>query len=103
MKLKKRDVIEAEKSIDYLSLQLNKSAITDLKTVFFELIEQQMKVIMFAEVREEYAFKTIDPAVLPELKSGPKRSLIVIISTIAGVFLSLFFLVCFFLIRLLIL
>ena len=31
---------------------------------------------MLAEVRPEYVFKTIDPAVVPEEKSKPSRALI---------------------------
>ena len=32
---------------------------------------------MLAEVRQEYVFKTIDPALAPEEKSKPNRALIV--------------------------
>ena len=37
---------------------------------------------MLAEVRQEYVFKTIDPAVAPEEKSGPRRALICILTTL---------------------
>ena len=39
---------------------------------------------MFAEVRDEYVFKTIDPALVPEAKAGPKRVLICVLGTLLG-------------------
>ena len=39
---------------------------------------------MLAEVRQEYVFKTIDPAVVPEEKSKPSRALICVLGVILG-------------------
>ena len=39
---------------------------------------------MLAEVKDEFAFKTIDPAVVPEEKTGPKRALICVLATLLG-------------------
>ena len=84
LKLKARDVAEAERSIKYLTGQLEKTSIADMRSIFYELIEEQTKTIMFAEVRDEYVFKTIDKAVVPELKYKPKRSLICILGGMLG-------------------
>ena len=43
---------------------------------------------MLAQVRPEYVFKTIDPAVVPEEKSEPKRALICVLGTLLGGMLS---------------
>ncbi len=82
--VRKRDVEEAERSIKYLTEQLERTSIAEMHTVFYELIEEQVKTIMFAEARDEYVFKTIDGAVVPELKSRPKRALIVVLGVILG-------------------
>ncbi len=82
LEIKRRDVREAEKSIAYLTQQLEKTSIADMRAVFYELIEEQTKIVMFANVRDEYVFKTIDSAVAPELKHKPRRSLIVMISVV---------------------
>jgi len=84
IEIKARDVAEAEKSIQYLTEQLVKTSVADMKTIFYELIEEQSKIVMFAEVRDEYVFKTIDPAIVPELKSKPKRALIVFFGAMLG-------------------
>jgi uncharacterized protein involved in exopolysaccharide biosynthesis len=39
---------------------------------------------MLAEVQEEFIFKVVDPAVVPELKAGPKRALICVLGTLLG-------------------
>jgi uncharacterized protein involved in exopolysaccharide biosynthesis len=60
-----------------------------MQTVFYQLIEEQTKTIMLAEVSPEYVFQTIDPANFPDEKTKPNRPLIVILGTFFGVMLSL--------------
>lgn len=91
--MKERDVLEAQKSIDFLHKQLEATKIADIRIILYKLIEEQAKTIMFANVREEYAFKTIDPALVPEERSSPKRALIVIIGFVLGFLLSCAFIV----------
>ena len=80
------DVQIAQETIEYLSEQIESTSLTGLQQVFFKLIEEQTKVIVLAEVTDEYLLRTIDPAVSPEKKSKPFRSLIVIIATFLGGF-----------------
>lgn len=87
--VKRRDMLEAKNSIQYLTEQLDKTAISDMRAVFYELIEEQTKIVMFAEVRDEYVFKTIDRAVVPELKAKPKKALICVLGVVFGGMLSL--------------
>jgi uncharacterized protein involved in exopolysaccharide biosynthesis len=86
--LREQDVTEAERSIVYLKQQVEATLLADLQSMFFELIQQQTETIMLAKVRQEYAFKTIDPAVVPEEKSKPKRVLIYVLGTLLGVMLA---------------
>ena len=79
-----QDVDEAERSIEYLKQQVAKTSLADLQTVFFELIQSQTETVMLAEVRPEYIFKTIDPAVVPEEKSKPSRAFICVLGTLLG-------------------
>jgi LPS O-antigen subunit length determinant protein (WzzB/FepE family) len=68
-----------------------------METVFYQLIEEQTKSMMLTQVKAEYVLKTIDPAQVPEEKDGPKRALIVVLSTILGSMLSvLIVLICYF-------
>lgn len=82
--MKERDVAEAHRSTDFLNKQIALTNVADIKAVLYKLIEEQAKTIMFAEVRDEYVFKTIDPALAPEEKAKPKRALICVLGTMLG-------------------
>ncbi len=82
--VKDQDVAEANKSIEYLKQQVANTSLADLQAMFFELIQSQTETVMLAEVRPEYVFKTIDPAVVPEEKSKPSRVLICVLGTLFG-------------------
>ncbi|RCU43308.1 LPS O-antigen length regulator [Corallincola holothuriorum] len=82
--LKTVETDEAKRSIAYLEAQLEKTSVADMQTVFYQLIEEQTKTVMLAEVREEYVFKTVDPAIVPEEKAKPKRALICVLGVMLG-------------------
>jgi uncharacterized protein involved in exopolysaccharide biosynthesis len=82
--MKERDVAEAIKSTAFLESKIQQTNVADIRTILYKLIEEQAKTIMFAEVRDEYVFKTIDPALVPEEKSKPKRALICVLGTMLG-------------------
>jgi uncharacterized protein involved in exopolysaccharide biosynthesis len=82
--VKAQDVDEATKSIEYLTQQIANTSLADLQAMFFELIQSQTETVMLAEVRPEYVFKTIDPAVVPEEKSKPSRALTCVLGTLLG-------------------
>jgi uncharacterized protein involved in exopolysaccharide biosynthesis len=88
--MRKRELNEAERSIDYLNSKIEKTTIADVRSMLFSLIEEQTKTAMLANVRDEYVFKTVDPAVVAERKVGPKRAFIVILSMLVGLMLSAF-------------
>jgi len=86
--MKQRDVLEAIKSTDFLTQQLEQTKIADIRAVLYKLVEEQTKTIMFAKVRDEYVFKTIDAALVPEEKFKPKRALICVLGVLLGGMLS---------------
>ncbi|OHY54788.1 lipopolysaccharide biosynthesis protein [Shewanella algae] len=82
--MKERDVAEANRSTDFLNKQIELTNVADIRAILYKLVEEQAKTIMFAEVRDEYVFKTIDPAFVPEEKAKPKRALICVLGTMLG-------------------
>ncbi len=86
----KEAIQEAESSIGYLYKQLAKTSSVEVEQAIYRLVEAQTKNIMVAHAREEYAFKVIDPAVPPEKKAKPKRSLIVMAGFLIGLMASFF-------------
>ena len=82
--LRGSDVEEAQGSIAFLEQQRTQTSLVSLDEVFAQLIEEQTKTIMLANVSKDYVFNVIDPGVVPELKSEPKRALICILGTLLG-------------------
>ena len=82
--MRANDIADAESSIEYLNNALQETSVADMQKVFYQLIEQQQQTKMLASVRDEYALKTIDPAVIAEEKSDPKRALICILGVMLG-------------------
>ena len=85
--LKERALTDATKNISYLEEQIKRTPLSDMQNIFYSLIEEQTKTKMLADVGNEYVFKEISAAQVPEEKSEPKRALICIL----GVFLGLIF------------
>lgn len=88
--MRTRELTEAERSIAYLNQQIAQTNLADVRTMLFSLIEEQTKTLMLANVREEYVFKTVDPAVVSERKSKPSRAVIVLAFIFIGAFFSAF-------------
>ncbi|MDF4889713.1 Wzz/FepE/Etk N-terminal domain-containing protein [Vibrio parahaemolyticus] len=89
--MRERTIAETSQNLAYLNIQLQKTAVADMQSTFYKLIEEQTKSLMLAEVQEEFIFKVVDPAVVPELKDGPKRALICVLGTLLGGMLGVAF------------
>ena len=88
--MRARDVKDAEARIAYLEGMLSETNIAGMQQVFYQLIESETRTVMLANAQDEYIFKTVDPAVVPQEKNGPKRALIAIVATMLGGMLGVF-------------
>lgn len=88
--LKRREMEETRRNVVYLEQQLERTNVSGMRQVFFSLIEEQTKTLMLAELDPEYAFQVVDPPVIPEERSAPKRSLVVVLAVLLGGMLSTF-------------
>jgi LPS O-antigen subunit length determinant protein (WzzB/FepE family) len=82
--MRERVISESTQNLDYLASQLSRTSVAEMQSAFYQIVEEQTKSLMLAEVQEEFVFKVIDPAVVPELKAGPKRMLICVLGTLFG-------------------
>jgi LPS O-antigen subunit length determinant protein (WzzB/FepE family) len=82
-------ITKSQASIDYLNSQIKITPYAELRTMFYTLIQESTQNMMLAEVNPEYVLTTIDPPVIPEIKSEPKRAVICILSTLLGGMLSI--------------
>jgi uncharacterized protein involved in exopolysaccharide biosynthesis len=89
--LRQRAIDDSNRSIEFLMLELEKTGPEELRQSIYELIKGHIGSIMLANVHEQYAFKIIDPAVVPDEDAfeKPKRLLIIASGGIAGFLVSL--------------
>lgn len=90
-KFREKKMQEAKGSIEYIENVLTSTRFSEVRQVFYKLLEEQIKNDMLAKVRKEYAFETLSPALVPEDKSSPKRGLICIIGTLIGGVIAIIF------------
>ncbi|WP_309045390.1 Wzz/FepE/Etk N-terminal domain-containing protein [Marinobacter sediminicola] len=88
--MREQDVAEAETRIAYLENKLRETNVAGMQQVFYQLIESETRTVMLANAQSEYVFKTIDPAVVPQEKSEPKRALIMVLAAMLGGMLGTF-------------
>jgi hypothetical protein len=81
----------AERSIHYLNDQLAKNNVLELHQAISRLIEQQVNRAMVANVRRDYAFRVVDPAVPPDLRFRPQRFVMAIVGAATGFTLGLIY------------
>ena len=88
--MQERQVSKATNNMNYLQAQIEKTAIAEMRDIFYKLVEEQVKNKMLAEASPDYALVVISPSMLPEVKSQPSRAIICIIGTLFGFLLSMF-------------
>ena len=98
-KVKEREVDRANKSIVYLDDLISQTSMRDLNLLLNKLKEKNLKVLMLAEIDENFILDVVDPPFLPTEKSKPYRALISVFGTFFGFLIGLFILGIFQLMR----
>jgi uncharacterized protein involved in exopolysaccharide biosynthesis len=88
--VRKRDIAEAERSVEYIGRELARSDKVELRQGLYGLMQQQLERIMLANVREDYAFKVLDPAYVAEADDAvwPRKVATVAASGVLGLVLA---------------
>jgi len=91
-RLRTRAIEEADRSIRYLNQELEKTSVLELQQAIYRLIENHIRTRTLANVREEFAFKVIDPALPldPDKFIRPNRGFIIGIGLILGLMVGVF-------------
>ena len=59
---RQRAISEARQSLEYLNKELNNTSLEGLREAIYGLMESNIKSIMLANVRRDFAFEVVDPA-----------------------------------------
>ena len=84
---------EAQANIEYLQAELEATSAFALQQAIGNLLEREHQKLMLARGNDEFSFRVIDSAVVPDSPSRPNRRLMVIVATLFGGILAVFFVI----------
>jgi uncharacterized protein involved in exopolysaccharide biosynthesis len=84
--LRERAVEDSRRSIGFLQSELARTQLVEVRQAISRLLESQFQTIMFANVRDQYALRIVDPAVVPDSmdRVRPQRGLFVVVAAFLG-------------------
>jgi uncharacterized protein involved in exopolysaccharide biosynthesis len=84
--LRTRAIDEATRNITYLNAEFDRTQQVERQQTILRIVESQIRTIMIAKGRVDYAFKVIDPAVVPDLRDRvrPKRAAMTAMGLVLG-------------------
>jgi uncharacterized protein involved in exopolysaccharide biosynthesis len=86
--MRQRALAEAETNARYLRKELESTSVVVLQQSISRLLEREMEKVMLARGSAEFAFRIVDRADVPRLRSKPKRTLLVVIAVLLGTMVS---------------
>ena len=91
-RLRTKAIDEANQTIEYLNKELEKARIVEVRQAIYFMIESQINLRTMANVREEFAFKVLSQAVVPDEDRyiSPNRPFMVVMGFAVGFMLGVF-------------
>jgi LPS O-antigen subunit length determinant protein (WzzB/FepE family) len=89
--LRDKAIHDAERNIAFLNEQAKSNSVIPVQEAIANLTETQLKKVMYARSREQYALKVLDPATIPEKQSFPRPVLWTASAAIIGMFVAVLF------------
>ncbi|MEZ5757435.1 MAG: Wzz/FepE/Etk N-terminal domain-containing protein [Emcibacteraceae bacterium] len=84
-----QDIEKSDSRIKYLQTQLLETNVAEIKNIFFDLIQEELKTRLLAKTRDDYSLSIIDPATESDLPVSPNKALIFVIGLLLGSFIGL--------------
>jgi uncharacterized protein involved in exopolysaccharide biosynthesis len=85
---RERAIAESDRNIAYLTQQAAGTDVVGIKQAIYNLLQSEISKNMIARGTPEYAFKVIDPALVPEKAAFPLKKLWVAVAFVASFLLA---------------
>jgi uncharacterized protein involved in exopolysaccharide biosynthesis len=82
--LRRQAIERSTTNLEYLQKVLDKTSVVSMRDTISKLVETELKKQMLALGNKDYAFRFVDPAVIPEHKYAPKRSIFAVFGAVFG-------------------
>lgn len=93
--LQERAIAESERRIQFLRDAAEKTQAVELRAAMYRLAESEIKSVMIATTRPDFAFRVVDPALVPDetARVRPRRALLAVAGAFLGFLLAAGFLI----------
>ncbi len=88
---RRKDLLETELSLEYLESKFKNTTQAGIRSSISNLLLSELNKQMLANAKENYLIEVIESPLVAEIKSSPRRSLIVLNSTLVGFLLAVIF------------
>ncbi len=78
--------LDSQRGLAFLEVQARQASLADLRDAIFTAATSEITTAMDASVRTNYAIKVLDPAIPPLERGWPKRTFILSLGLVAGLF-----------------
>jgi uncharacterized protein involved in exopolysaccharide biosynthesis len=89
-RLRSRDLEGSSARLEFLNEELESISLVEVRQAISRLIEGELQRVMVAQAEQDYAFKVIDPAIVPREPVSPRKAMIVGVAIILGFLLGSF-------------
>jgi uncharacterized protein involved in exopolysaccharide biosynthesis len=86
--VRNKAIAESERNIAFLTDEGAKTNVVEARQAIYQIMQKEINTVMLARGSEEYAFKVLDPATVPEKASFPRKLVWLIVGTFGGLFVS---------------
>lgn len=87
-RMRQRALDEAGRNVAYLQSEIGKTDVVSMQQSIGRLLETEMQRLMLARGNADFSFKVIDSARPPHRRSEPRRTRLVVLSTLLGLVFS---------------
>lgn len=89
--LRHQTISRTRRELRYLRKEVSKTNVVGVRNAIYTLMETEIKTLMVANARKQFAFRVVDPAIPPSGKIFPRPLLWTIAGGFAGALLGAFF------------
>ena len=89
VEMRERALAEAQFNVSYLQEEMRNTNVVSLQQAIGRLLESEMQQLMLARGSEEFAFRVVDRAEPPKLRSKPRRLVVVLAGLVLGLMVAI--------------
>jgi uncharacterized protein involved in exopolysaccharide biosynthesis len=89
--LRQQTISRTQRELAYLRSEIPKTNVVEVRNAIYTLMQEEIKTLMIATARRQFAFRVVDPAIPPSHKVFPRPLLWTIAGALFGILFGLFF------------